>query len=294
MERWNRAMDAIEDNLEGSIDVPELARLALTSEYHFRRVFSALSGMSLSDYVRRRRLTVATAAVIAGEEHLIDIATRYDYTSADAFTRAFKRMHGVGPAEARLPGARLRSQPRLSFHLTIEGSNAMHYRLVQKEAFRLVGSRIRVPLVFTGPNPAIIDFERTFPADVDHLLAELSDQDPAGTLAVCTDFDETRAEGTEIDYYHAVATSRPVPEGLDSLEVAAGLWVVFESSGPLPESLQQLWPAAYSEWLPANPFRLVEGPEIVRVRLSDDKQSGKGELWLPIETADDRSPAAIS
>ena len=287
-------MDAIEDDLDGIIDVSELARLALTSEYHFRRVFSALAGMSLSDYIRRRRLTVAVAAVLGGEQSLIDIAVRYGYSSADAFTRAFKRMHGVGPVEARQPGIRLRSQPRLTFHLTIEGHTDMQYRLVQKDAFRIVGRKRRIPLVYSGPNPAIIEFERSIPDTLDETLAVLGDQDPHGIVSVCTDFDESRAEGSEIDYFHAVATSRPAPEGLDSLDVAPGLWVVFESSGPLPESLQGLWPAAYSEWFPANPFQLIDGPEMVRVRLSADKRSGTGELWLPIEPADHRSPATIS
>ena len=287
-------MDAIDEHLDDVIDVSELARLALTSEHHFRRVFSALAGMSLSDYIRRRRLTVAAAAVVGGNESIIDIAVRFGYSSSDAFARAFKRMHGVGPVEARRPGTRLRSQPRLTFHLTIEGRTDMQYRLVQKDSFRIVGRKRRIPLVYSGPNPAIIEFERSIPDSLDAVLTELGDQDPPGIISVCTGFDESRAEGTELDYHHAIATSLPAPEGLDSLDVAAGLWVVFESSGPLPESLQQLWPAAYSEWFPANPFQLIDGPEMVRVELADDRRSGTGELWLPIEPAHDHSPAALS
>lgn len=289
-------MDAIEKDLDGTIDVSALAASAFTSEYHFRRVFSSLAGLSLSDYIRRRRLTVAAAAVVAGDEPLVDIALRYGYSSADAFTRAFRRMHGIGPTEARRGGARLRSQPRLTFHLRLEGSTDMRYRLISKDGFGIVGRRTRVPLVFSGPNQDIIDFERALAAtDLDDTLVELNDEDPRGILSVCTNFDESRAEGTELDYYHAVATGAGSKAGdLDTLQIPAGQWVVFEATGPMPQALQSLWPAAYSEWFPANPFQVVPGPEIVRVTLSDDGETGSGELWLPIEPAQDRSPASIS
>ncbi|WP_308221543.1 helix-turn-helix transcriptional regulator [Microbacterium kunmingense] len=109
LERWNTAIDLIEKNLDGEIDVAALARAALTSEYHFRRMFSSLAGMPLSEYVRRRRMSVAAAAVVAGEP-LIDVAVRYGYGSTDAFRRAFVSVHGMTPDEARRPGAILSSR----------------------------------------------------------------------------------------------------------------------------------------------------------------------------------------
>src|SRR5262249_13692955 len=121
MEHWNEALRRIEDNLDGEIDVAALALVAQTSEYHFRRMFSTLSGLSLSEYVRRRRLTQAMAEILDGEAGVLEIAVKYGYGSADAFTRAFKAMHGMTPSEARRPGAVLRSQARMSFHLTIRG-----------------------------------------------------------------------------------------------------------------------------------------------------------------------------
>ena len=106
LERLNEAMAYIERHLDQKIEVAELARIALTSEYHFRRLFSALAGMPLSEYIRRRRLTVAGADVLAGERTLLDVAVRYGYGSAEAFARAFHAVHGVGPGEARRTGSR--------------------------------------------------------------------------------------------------------------------------------------------------------------------------------------------
>lgn len=64
MDSWNSAIGRIEELLEDDIDVQELAQMVLTSEFHFRRMFSVLSGMPLSEYIRRRRLTVAASAVL--------------------------------------------------------------------------------------------------------------------------------------------------------------------------------------------------------------------------------------
>lgn len=112
LERWNAALDHIENNLDREIDAGELARITLTSEYHFRRVFSALAGLPLSHYIRQRRMTSAAADILDGTA-VLDVATKYGY-SGDAFTRAFRDMHGVPPSHARKPGTTLRSRPPLA------------------------------------------------------------------------------------------------------------------------------------------------------------------------------------
>ena len=141
LDRLNEAMAHIERHLDQKIEVADLARIALTSEYHFRRLFSALAGMPLSEYIRRRRLTVAGADVLAGERTLLDVAVHYGYGSAEAFARAFHAVHGVGPGEARRTGAALRAQPRMSFRLTVEGSGSMEYRIVTRTRSRWWGAR---------------------------------------------------------------------------------------------------------------------------------------------------------
>lgn len=159
----------------------------------------------------------------------------------------------------------------------------MQYRIVGKDAFLLVGRRTRIPLVHQGLNPAMVEFEESI-TDADRERIEaLSDQDPSGLLAVCTGFEESRDEGTMFDYYTAVATSRPSPDDLDVLEVPAATWAVFSSSGPFPAALQQLWPQAFGEWLPANPYQLAPGPEIVRATLDDTGAHANAELWLPVQ-----------
>ncbi|GHH36707.1 AraC family transcriptional regulator [Streptomyces candidus] len=286
LDRLNLAMEHIEVRLAGEreVEIAELARIAMTSEYHFRRMFSSLAGMPLSEYVRRRRLTVAGAEVLDGRRTLLEIAVRYGYGSGEAFARAFRAMHGVGPGEARRTGAALRSQPRMSFRLVVEGNSSMEYRVVEKDAFRVVGRRARVPLVHEGMNPAIGEFIRGLDKEELARIAELSDQRPEGIVGVSDDLADSRAEGTGLDYYHGVVTgAADVPEGLDALQVAAGTWAVFTSSGRFPQALQFLWRDVFTEWFPSNPYRSRPGPEILRTRLNTDATEAEAELWIPVE-----------
>lgn len=283
LEQLNRAMDHIERHLDQRIEIADLARIAVTSEYHFRRMFSALAGLPLSEYIRRRRLTVAGSEVLAGERTLLDVAVRHGYTSAEAFARAFRAVHGVGPGEARRTGAVLHSQPRMSFRLIVEGSTTMQYRIVEKEEFRVVGRKARVPLVYEGVNPAILEFIRSIGAETVERIARLSDQEPAGIVSVTEHLSESREEGSELDYYHAVVTGAEAPEDLDVRVVPAGTWAVFENSGPFPQALQYLWRDVYTQWFPSNPYVSRPGPEILLTRPSEGWTEADAQLWIPVE-----------
>ncbi|MEV4439700.1 AraC family transcriptional regulator [Streptomyces sp. NPDC049577] len=289
LEHLNRALDHIEEHLDRPLAVDDLARIAMTSEYHFRRLFSALAGVPLSEYIRRRRLTVAGADVLAGRHTLLDIAVRYGYGSAEAFARAFRAVHGIGPGEARRTGAALQSQPRMSFRLIVEGSSSMRYRIVERDEFRVVGAKARLPLIHQGLNPSMVEFMRGIDQDTRRRLEELaagSEQEPRGLVNVCDDLDPSRAEGTEFDYYHGAVLG---PEdtrdttGLDVLSVPAGTWAVFESSGRFPEALQFMWRDVFTQWFPSNPYASRPGPEILRVRPSEDGTDAEAELWIPVE-----------
>ncbi|MFJ9568132.1 AraC family transcriptional regulator [Streptomyces bacillaris] len=292
LERLNEAMEYIESHLGERIEVADLARTATTSEYHFRRMFSALAGVPLAEYIRRRRMTVAGAEVLGHPDRtLLEVAVRYGYDTGEGFARAFRAVHGIGPGEARRTGAVLRSQQRLTFRLVVEGSSAMNYRLVEKGEFRVVGRRARVPLIHEGPNPAIAEFIRSIGREELERIATLSDQEPAGLVGVSDQLDPSRAEGTELDYYHGVVRG-PEPsdegaeEGLDSLPVPAGTWAVFTNDGEFPQALQYLWRDVFTQWFPSNPYASLPGPEILSVRLYEEGKRAAAELWIPVERAE--------
>jgi AraC family transcriptional regulator len=283
----NQVVEYVEQNLDGDIEIDALASSLGTTEYHVRRMFSSLAGMPLSEYIRRRRMTVA-AAELRGADNLLDIATRYGYGSAESFGRAFHAVHGVGPGDVRRDGGPLRSQPQLRFRLTVEGNTPMDTRITDHPAFRLVGHAARVPLIHRGPNPHIQAHIAALPPTEHERLKSLSSTEPAGLLQVSADVDPDYTEGSELTYLHGVAVDddTSVPAELDVLEVPTGTWAVFRVSGHYPAALQDTWAATATDWFPSNPWRLRTGPSIVAVLdHAADFSTATCELWLPIEHA---------
>ena len=287
----NTLIDVIESNLTAdsaeSVEVGALAARLGTTEYHLRRMFSSLAGIPLSEYVRRRRMTVAAGGVIDGED-LLSVAVRYGYGSTEAFTRAFRSVHGTGPSEARRNGGPLRSHQSLRFRLTIEGSSPMDTRIIDHPAFALIGHAVRVTLIHEGENPHIREFVASLPHTEHERLKELSDTTPKGLLQVTDGVDPDYREGTDLTYLHGVAISAAAsaPEDLDIIDVPAGMWAVFTASGPYPKALQDTWAATAGEWFPSNPWRLRPGPSIVSILdRAEDFSTATTDLWLPVERA---------
>jgi AraC family transcriptional regulator len=281
----NRLVDLVEERLTEELDIATTATSLGTTEYHARRMFSSLAGMPLSEYVRRRRMTVAAAEVL-GDGDLLGIAVRYGYGSTEAFGRAFQAVHGASPGEVRRNGGPLRSQPQLRFRLTVEGNTPMDTRIAERDAFRLVGHAARVPLIHHGVNPHIQAHIAALPPTEHLRLKELSDSEPAGLLQVSADVDPDATEGTPLTYLHGVAVSdsTEVPADLDAIEAPAGAWAVFRAAGPYPDVLQSTWAATATDWFPSNPWRLRPGPSIVAVlERADDFSTATCELWLPVE-----------
>lgn len=282
----NALVDLVEQRLTEEIDVAAFATEHATTEYHLRRMFSALAGMPLSEYVRRRRMTVAAAELANGAPDLLELAVRYGYGSTEAFGRAFRAVHGTGPGDVRRQGGPLRTQPTLRFRLSVEGTTPMDVTIVDRPSLRLVGHAARVPLIHEGINPHIQAHIAAIAPEEHQRLKELNDTDPAGILAVTADVDPDAPEGSMLTYLHGVALdpATPAPADLAAIAVDAGAWAVFASQGPHPEALQRMWAATATDWFPSNPWRLRPGPSILRyLELTDAHATC--ELWLPVESA---------
>jgi len=139
LERMNSAMNYIETNLADNISYDDIAQIACCSTYHFQRMFPFLTGISLSEYIRRRRLTSAAIELQTTDVKVIDVALKYGYQSPEAFARAFKNLHGIMPTSAREQGVSLKAYPRISFHISIKGDVEMNYRIEQRGAFEMFG-----------------------------------------------------------------------------------------------------------------------------------------------------------
>jgi len=155
----------------------------------------------------------------------------------------------------------------------------MEYRVVEKEAFKVVGRGTRVPLVHLGMNPAIVEFVKGIGMPTLERMKALSDGEPQGMLAL-TFNQEGVEEGAMLDYFQGVVTSQKAPEDMETLEIPKGTWAVFTAEGPYPETIQYMWRDVYTQWFPSNSYESAEGPSILRTQINGD--NAEAELWIPV------------
>lgn len=279
LERLNLSINYIEDNLENTISYDHAARIACCSTFHYQRMFSYIAGMSLSEYIRKRRMTAAAFDLQTNDEKIIDLSIKYGYDSPTSFNRAFQSVHGVSPSVARTEGTSLKAFPRISFTISIKGDVEMNYKIEKKEAIRIVGVKEHLDMnVEECFSRVPLFWQETVQAGTIPRLCELLNQPPFGVLGV-----STCMNGKDFDYYIAVATDKPAPAGTVEYEIPAATWAIFECIGPMPHAIQELQKRIVSEWLPASGYEYADAPDI-EVYTEGDQQSPsyRSEVWLPV------------
>lgn len=280
--QMNDAMAYLEEHITGEMDFGQMARIAGCSEYHFRRIFSYLAGMSLGEYIRCRKLDLAGNLLRRGNK-VIDCAVLLGYESPDAFSKAFQGMHGITPSEAKSGKAILKAFSPMTFQLTITGGSKMDYRIVHNRDFRISGFKKRITSQFEGVNPQMESLYQKLTPERIAEMKTLCDIEPYGMLSISANFAERTVEGTQLDQYIGVATTKQAPDGYDVLSVDESDWVVFTVVGPFPKTVQDTWARIYSEWLPSSDYQLTGGPEFLWNESPDlTKPNYKSEIWIPI------------
>ena len=276
IERLNCAVNYIEDNIKDPINLEEVSRIACCSTYHFQRMFAYIADITLSEYIRRRRMSLAAVDLQDGCEKVIDISLKYGYDSPTAFNRAFKSVHGIAPSQAREEGTILKAFPPISFKITIKGDCEMNYRIEKKEAFRIVG--ISEPLETEIEKNFEIVPQMWGRATVNGTiprLAAMMDKMTLGLLGVssCNESDNWR-------YYIAVASSRPIEDDFEEYIVPGFTWAIFPGEGS-NQSIQELEKRIITEWLPTSGYEYGNAPDI-EVYLNADPEHAKYEVWIPV------------
>ncbi|GFI37038.1 AraC family transcriptional regulator [Lachnospiraceae bacterium 50-23] len=275
IEKLNDAIGYIEEHLTKEIDYERLGQIACCSSYHFQRMFTYMAGIPLSEYIRRRKMSLAAVDLQSKNMKIIDVAGKYGYHSPTAFNRAFQSVHGMAPSAVKNEGVSVKSFPPVLFKITVKGVEEMNYRIETKEAFRIVG--VSVPLEK--------DIEKNFtviPAKWQEIsmngtlqrLIQIMNTPPMGVLGVstCNDTEPWR-------YYIAVSTSEE-PGDLEDYIVPAATWAIFSGEGT-NQSIQELERRIVTEWLPTSGYEYGNAPD-VEVYLNPDPQNAQYEVWIPV------------
>lgn len=278
IDRLNDTINYIEEHLTDEIDYEQLGRIACCSSYHFQRMFAYMAGIPLSEYIRRRRMSLAAVDLQGRDMKILDVAGKYGYSSPTSFNRAFQSVHGVAPSAVKNEGISVKSFPPITFKITIKGAEEMNYRIETKEAFRIVG--VSVPLYKEiEKNFAIIPpkWQEISQNGTLQRLIGMMDTPPMGVLGVstCNDTEQWR-------YYIAVSTSQALGD-LEEYTVPAATWAIFPGQGT-NQSIQELEQRIVTEWLPTSGYEYDNAPDI-EVYLDQDPENMQYEVWIPVRKA---------
>jgi len=291
VERLNKVVEYIDDNLTDDIQMESLAKIAYCSVYEFSRIFSFAAGISVSEYIRRRRLSQAVFDIQSGNENLIDISLKYCYESQAAFTRAFKELHKQTPASARKNGITLKTYPKITFKLIIKGVTEMDFRIENKESFKIIGWKTD----HAGGPDDWGKFYECFGKTFENAGGKSYYKAPlwhVGAYKFIPDGSHFKGESDnnpkEVNcIIGALYDGEPLADDLMLEEFSAGIWAIFPVvSDTENDATGTTYAKAMTEWFPlsnytinyALPYLEVFGipAEIEKIRYD--------EVWIPVLT----------
>ena len=281
LDRMNRAMDYIEEHLRERIDYPKIARAAACSAFHFQRMFPFIAGVSLYEYIRRRRLTMAAFELQTADARIIDVALKYGYESPEAFSRAFKGLHGIMPAAVRDKGSTLKAFPKMSFFISIKGDTEMNYRIEEKDGFALFGAVGDIDA--NQPFTAIPEFWSRCILDgtVDRIRAAAGIGEGGQLHAALHHW----RPGVFAYLIGSYLPESGMPNGYEKLEIPKHTWAIF-STGLYPDGtgmplVHDIWKRIFPEWFPTSGYEHADGPEL---EMTYDRGNGlyEMEVWIPV------------
>lgn len=291
LKRMNSALDYVENNLNNEIDMAIVAQKAWCTSYNFQKMFSFITGITLNEYIRRRKLTLAAFDIHNSNTKVIDIALKYGYDSPVSFTRAFHAMQGITPSLARNDGAKLKAFPRISFQISIKGESEMEYRIETKEAFVVFGIETIASSIEdkSYQSPAQLWLQCQKNGSYEKLFKD------SGKLPLFISQDLCKIHGA-INYKKTEDNTFPYmlcafignnsnTEGYSIAHIPSQTYAIFpspkfkwdEDFGTVLTTLQKKF---YGEWLPTSNYEKIDGAEFEIY--GGNQEYGYIELWYPI------------
>ena len=282
IEGIDHALQYIEEHITEDLTIEEIAGQAYVSPFYFQKGFAMLCGFTVGEYIRKRKIALAGSELISSDEKIIDIALKYGYESPDSFTKAFTRFHGITPTAARKEGAVIKSFASLKIKFTLEGGYSMDYKIVEKEAFTVIGASRR------------FRYDTSFKEIPDFWTEHYQNgggEIVCGMYGVCIE-EKVGLNKGEFEYLIAddYTPCKDIPEGYVTKIIPKHTWAVFSCRGAMPTALQDINTKIYSEWLPnCKDYEIAAGYNIEMYTNPDDYPNGNQdenyytEIWIPIK-----------
>ncbi|KAA0546051.1 AraC family transcriptional regulator [Bacillus sp. BGMRC 2118] len=282
LQEFNNLMEYIESHLTEEISGKEISRIVGLSDYHFKRMFSYMAGMSLSEYIKNRRFSEANLELIKGAK-VTDLAYKYGYHSVDGFSRAFREWCGFLPSEV-MKNKIQKSFPKFSFFIDIRGGKSMEFKIEKKEAFSIIGVSKRVLIQFEGVNHEIVELAQSITEQQRNKMHQVADLYPHQVLNVSYDFDDGYLEEKGfLTHMIGFATTKENPyDDLEQLSIEESLWAIFPNQGPFPATLQETTAKVYAEWLPSSGYEVTDLPSISFTKHDGTYENVYSEIWMPV------------
>jgi AraC family transcriptional regulator len=283
LKELNQVIEYIEDHLTDDLSLELISEYAGVSDYHFRKIFLYLSGLTLGEYVKNRKLSEASQDLLKGEK-VTDVAFKYGYQSLDGFTRAFKKWCGILPSEAMKKGIG-KSFPKLSFVISVRGGVNMEFKIEDKPAFNLVGVSKRVPMQYRGINQEIVKLAESISAEQRREMRALQNIEPYEIVNASYEADANfmKEEGYLTHLIGVLTTNDEISPLLDKVSLPAYTWAIFPNSGPFPSTLQETMAKVYAEWLPSSNYEVINAPSFSFTRMDKEKEDyAYSEVWIPV------------
>lgn len=284
------AVEYMEAHLLEPVGPEEVARAVHISPFYLQKGFQIITGYSLGEYMRNRRLYMAAMDLLAGEGRVIDTAYKYCYQTPESFTKAFVRFHGFSPSQVKKERMAVSPFLPLKIKITIQGGRDVDYIVEKMESFQVIGMAREIPMdrgyelcpkfwdemkekhltaLCQGKKPE---------TDRERAIAECC----VGLFGVCIEEEQNPGAFTYMAAGHY--DGRPVPEGMEVREIPAATWAKFRAQGPLPGSLQTLNTQIFQEWLPGNPQYELAFPTNIEVYpKAEDGADYECYIWLPVK-----------
>lgn len=268
----NTAIEYMEQHLTEDIHCEDVSSYIHISSFHFQRMFNLLTGMTVGEYIRKRRLSLAGEELTRQNTKVIDIAFKYAYNSPESFAKAFTRFHGISPSQAK-KGNELKSFNKLVVKISVEGGTIMDYRIEKKEKFRL----LVYAKMFTDESS-----EKGIPAFREEYYQNEIYKKAPGYLGICAQ----EKEGTG-EFMYGIGCDadnvKEIPEGFQIINIPAYTWAIFKCVGPTPDAIQKTWENIYREWLPGADYKLIPDYDIENYLPGDNTSCDYvSEIWIPV------------